>query len=64
MKRASPRPNWENPTLEQSKAFEEQKERLVIPLILDVPMAGRPSMIETDARMHDLGAVLLQQKDE
>ena len=57
-------PDCENPTDEQTKAFETLKARLISPAILALPKAGRPYMIDTNASAYQLGATLLQQQDE
>ena len=64
MFRKDAEPDWENPTNEQRKAFETLKARLIPPPILALPKASRPYMIDTDASAYQLGATLLQQKDE
>ena len=64
MLRKDAEPDWENPTDEQTKAFETLKARLISPPILALPKAGRPYMIETDASAYQFGATLLQQQDE
>ena len=56
--------DWDNPTEEQSRAFEELKARLTSPPILALPKPGRPIMVDTDASAYAVGAVLLQQQDE
>ena len=56
--------DWENPTDEQTKAFETLKARRISPPILVLPKAGRPYMIDTDFSAYQLGATLLQQQDE
>ena len=57
-------PDWENPTDEQTQAFETLKARLISPPILALPKTARPYMIDTDASAYQLGATLLQQQDE
>ena len=57
-------PGWENPTKEQTKAFETLETRLISPPILALPKAGRPCMIETDASAYQLSTTLLQRQDE
>ena len=64
MLQKDPEPAWENPTDEQTKVVETLKSRLISPPILALPKAGRPYMIDTDASAYQLGATLLQQKDE
>ena len=56
--------DWQNPTEEQLRSFEELKARLTAPPILASPKANRPYMIDTDASAFAIGAVLLQQQDE
>ena len=64
MLRKDAEPNWENPSEEQTKAFETLKARLISPPILALPKTGRPYMIDTDASAYQLGATLLEQQDE
>ena len=56
--------DWESPTDEQTRAFETLKTRPIPPLVLALPKAGHPYMIDTDACAYQLGAMLLQQQDE
>ena len=64
MLRKDAEPDWENPTDEQTKAFQTLKARLISPPILAIPKAGRPCMIDADASAYQLGATLFQQQDE
>ena len=48
MLRKDAEPDWENPTDEQTRAFETLKTRLISPRVLALPKAGRPYMIHTD----------------
>ena len=56
--------DWNNPTEEQVSSFEEHKARLTAPPVLALPKANRPYMIDTDASVYAIGAVLLQQQDD
>ena len=64
MLRKSAGNDWHNPTKEQQRSFEEVKARLTAPPILALPKTNRPYMINTDASVHTIGAVFLQQQDE
>ena len=61
MLRKDAEPYWENPTNEQTKAFETLRAQRISPSILALPNTGRPYMIDTDASAYRLGAMLLQQ---
>ena len=53
------------PTTEQRKAFDEVKCAITGPdVMLLHPNYDKPFVVETDASMHGLGAVLLQETDE
>ena len=57
-------PDRENPTDEKRQAFENLKTRLISPLILALPKAGRPYIIDKDTSAYRLGATPLQQQNE
>ena len=57
-------PDWDSPTNDELEAFETLKRKLVAPLILGLPKANRPYMIDTDASAYQLGAPLLQVQNE
>ena len=57
-------PGWDSPTNVELEAFETLKRKLVAPPILGLPKANRPYMIDKDASVYQLGAMLLQQRNE
>ena len=56
-------PDFSEPTVVQSEAFESLKAALVSPPVLALPRAGCSYIIDTDASLYQLGAVLLQVQD-
>ena len=58
------KPDWNTPTDEQLRSFNDLKQRLVHPPVLALPKPDRPFLIDTDASAYQLGAALLQQQDE
>ena len=64
MLRKDAEPDWENPTDEQTKAFETLDARLISPRILALPKAFRPYVTDTDASAYQVGATLLQQQEK
>ena len=64
MLRKDAEPDWDSPTPDQLKAFETLKRKLVTPPILGRPKTNKPYTIDTDASAYQLGATLLQKKNE
>ena len=55
---------WDSLTDEEMKTFKTLKDKIVNPLILTLPKANRPLILDTDACDHQLGYVLLQQQED
>ena len=56
-------PDYENPTEDQLKAFQDLKTVLLNPPVLALPKADKPYVIETDASAYQVGCALLQEQD-